>query len=443
MSGTRKYLQRAAFAAALAAVAAACTDGANPVAPTPEPPTGPGGGAPVTVQALRCTGSLSDRSVSCAPATAGTGGAAGDIIVGGQNVYVKVATSAVGYNSGTGQFTFSTTLQNLIEQPMGTTDGTTLDPSGIRIFFSAGPSVTSGTGSISTLPDGFATFTAAGQPYYQYNNVLAQSATSPAKVWTLIMPPTVLTFDFVLYVSAPVEYPNGYITLNGNLPGASYGALHPASTAPLTAVVKNAMGGVIATPVAFGTTDPLCATVDVGGVVTGVRAATCSITASAAGGTITGNLGFNVGGTVRSWDGSVSTDWSVGGNWAGDLVPAAVDSVLVPLAVPNFPVLVANTAIGGVDVADGATLSLGAFDLTMSANLATGPTAGSGVLGTTGRLILAGTAAGPDETAHGRVPSMLVTGTYSLDGDLYAVAPEQIDAGNLTSPNFMLQVVSQ
>jgi hypothetical protein len=39
------------------------------------------------------------------------------------------------------------------------------------------------------LPDGFATFTAAGQPYYQYNQVLANGVTSAAKAWTLIMRP--------------------------------------------------------------------------------------------------------------------------------------------------------------------------------------------------------------------------------------------------------------
>ncbi|HEU0053226.1 MAG TPA: hypothetical protein VFQ39_08605 [Longimicrobium sp.] len=437
MPGIRRYLTRAASAAAIVAAAAACTDGSNPAAPKPEPPVGPGGGVPVTVQALRCTGTLQQPKVSCVPETGAPGGVQGDIIVGGQHVYVNVVTTGETYNSGTGQFTFQTTLQNLIEQPMGTTDGTTLDPNGIRIFFNSGPNVTSGTGTASVLPDGFATFLSAGQAYYQYNQVLAQNATSSAKTWTLVMPPTVSTFDFVLYVSAPVEYPNGYITLNGNLPGASAGALHPGSTVPLTAVVKSAVGNVVAIPVTFNTTDPLCATVSPGGVVTGVRAATCNITADAAG--IPGSLSFDVTGTIRTWDGSVSTDWSVNGNWVGDLAPVAADSVLIPTGTPNAPFLVANTSIGGVNVADGATLTLGAFNLTVSANVATGYTVGSGILGTSGSLILAGSG----EEAHGRVPSVLVTGTYSLDGDLYAVAPQQVDAGNLTSPNYMLQVVSQ
>src|SRR5215218_8452789 len=230
------------LAAVLALASAACTDRANPLAPAPGPGGGPGTpGTPVTIQTLECTGNRAELSVHCGPLQPGLNGASGDIIVGSQNVFVTVATSNVAYNGGTGQFTFNATLQNLIEQPMGTTDGTTLDPGGIKIFFHSGPTVTGGTGVASVLPDGFATFTAAGQPFYQYNQVLANSVTSGAKVWTLIMPPTVTTFSFLLYVSAPVEYPNGYVTLDGNLPDASYGYLHPGAPHPLVAVAKTAV----------------------------------------------------------------------------------------------------------------------------------------------------------------------------------------------------------
>jgi hypothetical protein len=69
------------LSAALAA-AGACSDRANPTAATPE---GSGRGAPggaVTVQALQCTGSRVDRTVSCAPVQPAAGGAAGVIIEG-------------------------------------------------------------------------------------------------------------------------------------------------------------------------------------------------------------------------------------------------------------------------------------------------------------------------------------------------------------------------
>jgi hypothetical protein len=430
-------------AALVALAAAACTDARNPAAPEPEGPGGPHGpgGPTVNIQQLACTANLPQKSVSCAPAVPNTGASA-DVIVGNQGVYVQVTSSNINYDGGTGQFTFDVTLQNLIEQPIGTTDGLNPDPQGIRIFFHSGPTVTGGAGTASVIPDGFATFTAAGQPFYRYSTILDDNEVSAPKTWTLLMPPTVTTFDFLLFVSAPVEYPSGYITLDGQLPGASYGPLHPGSTEELTAVSKDVVGNVVpGTTFAFATADPLCATVGAGtGIVTGVRYATCDVTVSD--GARAGSMSFAVTGTTRLWEGDVSASWDDGGNWGGNLVPAVVDSVTIPTGVPNFPALTQNTLIGGVDVADGATLSLGAFTLTASANVATGPTAGSGILGTTGSLVLAGGAA-PTGGVRGRVPSLLVTGIYSLSGDLFVVAPETIDAGLLQSDSFEMSIDSQ
>jgi hypothetical protein len=92
-----------------------------------------------------------------------------------------------------------------------------------------------------------------------------------------------------------------------------------------------------------------------------------------------------------------------------------------------------------VDVADNATLSLGSFDLTASANVATGPTLGSGILATTGRLILTGA----NNTVHGRLPSMLVSGTYALSQNTYAVAATQVDSGELSNLAYDFEIVSQ
>lgn len=418
-----------------ALAAAACTDRSPTAAGEPDP--GPEPGAPATtVAALECTARMDTGSVACAPAAPQTGTAAGDVIVGSQGVYVQLTSSNVNYDSGTGQFTFDATLQNLIEQPLGTLDGTTMSPS--RIFFFTGPSVVEGTGTAAVVPDGFAFFTSAAQPYYTYGHLLQQGDVSPAHTWTFIVAPTVVRFVFTVYVSAPVEFPDGYITLDGELPGASHGALHPSTPHGLTAVVKTAVGNTVPGTVTFGTTDPDCAVVSGTGTVTGVRAGTCSITAVS--GSYQGAMEFDVTGTVRTWNGSVSTDWSAGGNWNGGYAPAAVDSVLVPSGVPNFPALPAATPIGGVDVADGATFSLGAFDLTASANVATGPTPGSGILATTGVLELAGT---PSMTVRGRVPSLRVTGDYRLVGNLEIVAPGRVVSGRLRSNAYTVRAVSQ
>jgi hypothetical protein len=252
-------------------------------------------------------------------------------------------------------------------------------------------------------------------------------------VWTLVMPPTVLTFAFTLYVSTPVEYPNGYISLDGQLPEYSYGSLHPGSTHPLTAQVLSALGTVIGGAVSFGTSDPNCATVDGGGTVTGVRYATCSVTATS--GALTGSMSFDVTGTVRNWNGSASTDWANSANWDLGFTPASTDSVTIPTGVPNFPALTAPVTISNVTVADLATLSLGGFDLTTTGDVATGPTGGSGILSTTGTLRLTGTS----RLAHGRLPRFLVTGTYSLDGDLYGIAPTGVDLGLLKTESHLFQ----
>ncbi|HEU4451990.1 MAG TPA: hypothetical protein VFR81_02985, partial [Longimicrobium sp.] len=312
-------------------------------------------------------------------------------------------------------------------------------PGGVRVFFTSGPTVTAGTGGAFVLPDGFDAFTAGGQAFYSYGEVLDQNETSAPLQWTLVMPPTVTTFEFIVMVSAPVQFPDGYISLNGQLPGYDFGLLHPADTEALTAVSHTPFGTVVpGTTITFATTDPLCASVNTGtGLVTGVRFATCQITATD--GTRNGSMSFDVTGTTRFWDGDVSPDWQVDGNWAAGLVPATADSVSIPTGVPNFPALSQNVTIRGVEVADGATLTLGAFGLTAQADVATGPTPGSGILGGgAGVLTLAGTG-----TARGRVPSLLVTGAYALSGDLFVVAPEQIDAGSLQNDAFEMQVVSQ
>lgn len=421
----------------LALFAAACSDRATPVTPAPPAPTGPLAPA-VTVQALRCTGSREALTVSCEPATPDGNGRG--IIVGNQNVYVKLTSSNVAYDSGTGVMTFDVTVQNLLEQAMGTTDGSTLAAGGIRVFFYQAPAATAGTGTVAVVPDGFASFTSAGQAYYEYDNVLANGVTSSAHTWTLIFPPTVTTFGFLLYVNSPVEYPNGYITLDGKLPDANYGSLvQPGTTHGLAAVVKTAVGEVLpGEVVTFGTTDAGCATVDGAGVVTAVQYATCTITATS--GARGGSLVFDVGGATRTWTGAVSADWNVGGNWGLGLVPAAADSVVVPAAVPNFPVLTSAVTVSDVTVADNATLDVAGFTLTSTGNVGTGSTAPSGIVASgAGQLTLAGAA----KLVHGRFPRTLVTGGYSLDGTYEGTAPQTVDNGKITSESFLLRLTSQ
>jgi hypothetical protein len=280
-------LKKTGIAVAVLAAVAACMD---------TPPTGPGVephqpaavtprlDAPLAI--ISCTASTSAKSVTCVNPSASVS-ASGDrrdaVLVGGQNQFVALTSSNVGYNSGTGQFTFDVTVQNLIPQPLATTDGTSAQANGVRVFFSSGPTVTGGTGVASVIPDGFGTFTAAGQAYYQYDGanlgadgILSQNEASLSKPWTLIVPATATTFSFLLYVWADVQFPNGYIDVT-----PVRDTLVTGDTQALTATVRNYLGEVVpSATVTWGTANGTIATVDVDGTVTGMAAGGVNITAT-------------------------------------------------------------------------------------------------------------------------------------------------------------------
>jgi hypothetical protein len=268
-----RILPRLVSAALLAILAAACTDGANPLVQEQRPRDAPGGVLPLAT--LECTASRASLRVTCEPAHAAP---RSDIILG--NGSVKLTSSNVHYD-GIEEFTFDVTVQNLIQQPIGTTDGATVHPNGVRVFFSSGPTVTSGSGDVQVVADGIDIFTATNQPYYQYAQMLAQGETSAPHAWTLLMPPTVNTFVFTVYVDAPVQYPGGYVQLDGYLPGVGSDSLQVGTTHPLATVVKNALGNTVpGATVTYSSSDPSCATVDAAGTVTGVGVGSCTISAT-------------------------------------------------------------------------------------------------------------------------------------------------------------------
>src|SRR6185436_13304787 len=109
--------RRSIFPVAIAGLMlAACSDSLT-VAPADVDPASP---TALASQKLVCSASVTARTVSCADATNGT--VSRDVIFGGQNVFVKLTSSNLVYNSGTGSFTFDVTVQNLITQAMGTND---------------------------------------------------------------------------------------------------------------------------------------------------------------------------------------------------------------------------------------------------------------------------------------------------------------------------------
>ncbi|HET7462253.1 MAG TPA: lamin tail domain-containing protein [Longimicrobium sp.] len=156
-----------------------------------------------TLQEFECVGTTAGR-VSCSRAAAAN---ARGVIIGNQNVNIKLTSSNVSYDAGTGIFQFDVTVQNLLNEAIGTPDGMVADTDGIQVFFHTGPTTTVGTGEITVEnADGVGTFTSGNQPYYAYHTILTKDQVSPAKTWMFKFPSTVTTFRFSVFVETDVQY---------------------------------------------------------------------------------------------------------------------------------------------------------------------------------------------------------------------------------------------
>lgn len=276
--------------AAIAVFSSACLDHAIPVTQN-DPPAADTPSRHFSAL-LACTASVSAGSVTCAaPAPAGGGNQA--LIVGGQGRYVQLAASDVVV--GEAAFTFNTTIQNLIVQALGTVDGVTPHPDGIRIFFEELPTVTAGSGSISVAnADGVETYTQADQPYYQYDGILLNGETSAPREWQFSMDPTVDAFHFSVYVVSEVQYTGEWIAID-----SAPANLFTDGLAELTAVVRDEVGNILPTAVTWMSSDTTIATVSEAGVVNALDAGLVTITASAGAATAEASIGvcpaLNVG----------------------------------------------------------------------------------------------------------------------------------------------------
>lgn len=196
---TRSTLLRAA--APLLAVLAACTDrGPTGIEP---PPAGEG----ARVQ-LTCNADVRAGTVSCASGAAG-GGAALDLIVGGQGINVRLSNGNTSYNPATQIFSTDVTVQNLLAQQLGSPDGSTV--TGVKIFFQTEAQATSGTGDVTLdNADGYAPITSgAPQGYFQYDEILEAYGTSQPRTWRWNVPATVSGFRFTVLVQADLPAEDG------------------------------------------------------------------------------------------------------------------------------------------------------------------------------------------------------------------------------------------
>jgi hypothetical protein len=184
-----------------AVVLGACADAGQPVGARDQPALK----LPATaLMELECTGSAA--GISCAPARPRLGGASG-VIYGGQNMYVRLSSSNSSYDAGTETFSVDVTVQNLMNEAIGTPDGVTPDPDGIRVFVSQQPYSTSGPGEVIVAnADGTDFFTEANQPFYRYSEILDKDEVSGSKTWQFNKPPAATTFSFKVLIETDVQY---------------------------------------------------------------------------------------------------------------------------------------------------------------------------------------------------------------------------------------------
>lgn len=180
----------------LCVVAAACTEPTAPEAARLAVPANP-----VNTASATCHVDVRKSTITCDDLTTSlsSSGSRATVMLGGQDVFLRISSSGTAYDSATSDFHSTVTVQNLTKQSIGTDDGVAVK--GVNVFFNSGPTVTSGTGTVTVNADGTAMFSQAGQPYYLYNQILAPYEISSSRLWQFTVPATVKTFDFTLLVS--------------------------------------------------------------------------------------------------------------------------------------------------------------------------------------------------------------------------------------------------
>jgi hypothetical protein len=333
MRRTLRLIDRGAFAAVALCVAACAESG--PTAPHSQ----------FRTELITCEAAVRAATLSCASSQPQPGsqlqagrGVSFNLVLGGQGALVRLASSGTAYNSGTQVFSSSVTVENLVAQPMNTSDGTTPDAGGIKVFFNAPPTVTGGTGTVTVANrDGTGTFTASNQDYHLYSSgaVLASGATTSPKTWQFNVPTTVTTFSFEVFVTTrlPNETPPIVALGLSRSPSALTIAPGGSGTTTVTLTRTNFTGAV---------------TLSLAGAPAGVTGAfspaaptgtTSTLTVSVGGGVSAGVYPLTVNGTGGAGNRSTPLTLTVGTGGAGnvtvDFSGCAVADRAVWLAAQN------------------------------------------------------------------------------------------------------------
>lgn len=190
------------FAAVPVALAllAACAD-----LPTAAPPSLPAPASGSFRAELSCSASVATGRVACAGDAADGSATRPSLIIGGQNVYVRLEASGGGYNASDSIFQIDVTVQSLMTQTFGASDDST--DTGLTVFFYTLPYAATGTGSISVdNEDGTGIFLTEPVPYFTYEGLLPRGGVTGPKTWRFKTDPEVETFRFQVFVQGQLPH---------------------------------------------------------------------------------------------------------------------------------------------------------------------------------------------------------------------------------------------
>jgi hypothetical protein len=165
-------------------LAAACTD--NPVGPSVKP-------EPVPLTTIECRVNVPAQSMVCSYPEEVLSGALATRIIGGQDRFVKL--SNYGNTVENDVLSMFVTVQNLLADPLGTTNGVTVD--GVTVFFAEDPS----NGVTVANATGDTMVTGPAQPYFLYPQILTTYQVSDPLLWQFDLNGA-SAFSFKVYVLA-------------------------------------------------------------------------------------------------------------------------------------------------------------------------------------------------------------------------------------------------
>lgn len=185
------------------AMALACQDVDRTLGPRKGPIKDETPADPPVLLALTCSFDLQGAAISCAPTTppASARKVGASVIYGfpGGPSYATFFAYNLVKDTIAHQWSFTAYLQNLLQQSIGTLNGTTV--TGVKVVVTDFHA-TAGTGAVSVAnADGTGTFTAPNQSYFNYNQIVAANAYTGNRLWKFNVPNTVTAVSMSIVVS--------------------------------------------------------------------------------------------------------------------------------------------------------------------------------------------------------------------------------------------------